>query len=169
MNSNYIFSSNVVIILLICLIVLVITNISILVIYIYKYRKFVEKYNSIWSKFDNKNIEDDIKKMVECIRETEKECQSSKSICSEIEGKMIKCIQKVGFIKYSAYDSGNNELSFVIVLLDNENNGLLLNSIYNRNYSNMYAKEVINGEVNGILSDEEISALQKAINDKSFI
>lgn len=169
MDSNNIFSLNTVSILVIFLIIIVIINIAVLIVYIRKYTKYVEKYNNIWSKFDNKSLEEDIQKLVENMKNTEQECQSSKILCSEINGKMMKCIQKIGFLKYDAYESGNNGLSFALALLDNENSGVLLNSVYNRNYSNIYAKEIINGEVKGNISEEEKNALTKAINDKSFM
>ena len=169
MNSNNIFSLNTVSILVIFLTILVILNIAIVVLYILKYRKYVEKYNNIWSKFDNKSLESDIEKLIEYMQNTSKECESSKILCSEINGKMIKCIQKVGFIKYDAYESGNNGLSFALALLDNDNSGVLINSVYNRNYSNIYAKEIVKGEVKENISEEENSALTKAINDKSFM
>lgn len=169
MSGNSIFSLNTLSILVIFLLILVIINIAMLVIYFLKQRKYVEKYNNIWNKFDNKNIEKDIEKLIEHMETTRNECESSKILCSEINGKMIKCIQKIGFIKYDAYESGNNGLSFAVALLDNRNNGILLNSVYNRNYSNIYAKEVVNGEVKGNISSEEDNALKKALNDKSFM
>jgi len=169
MNSNKIFSLNTLGILVIFLTIIVILNIVVLIIYICKYRKYVEKYNNIWSKFKNKNLENDIQKLIENIDNTSKEVQASKILCSELNGRMLKCIQKIGFIKYDAYESGNNGLSFSLALLDCENNGVLLNSVYNRNYSNIYSKEVIKGEVQGNISTEEKNALIKAINDKSFM
>lgn len=167
--SGNIFSLNTVSILVIVLLVLVILNIALFVFFMFKYRKDTKKYNNIWSKFNNKNLEDDIQKLINNMNSTVDECQSSKILCSEINGKMTKCIQKIGFVKYDAYESANNGLSFAIALLDNENDGILLNSVYSRTYSNIYAKEVINGEVKGNISDEEGQALRKALNDKSFM
>ncbi len=168
MGSN-IFSLYTVSILVIILFFLVILNIAMIVFFVLQYRKDTKKYNNIWSKFNNKDLEDDIQKLIDNMSKTEKECQSSKILCSEINGKMTKCVQKLGFVKYDAYESANNGLSFAIALLDNDDNGILLDSVYNRNYSNIYAKEVVNGEVKGNISEEEKEALKKALNDKSFM
>ena len=168
MNSNM-FSLNTIGSLVIFLIFLVIINIALVIIYIIKYKKYEIKYNRIWSKFNNENLEDDIQNLLINMEDVENKSQASNILCSEINGKVTKCIQKVGFVKYDAYESGNNGLSFALALLDNQNNGVLLNSVYNRNYSNIYAKEITNGEVKGNLSEEENKALIKAINDKSFM
>lgn len=168
MSSN-IFSLNTVSIMIIFLTILIIVNMALVVFCIFINKKCIDKYNRIWNKFDNKNLEDDIQKLIKDMENSNHECQSSKLFCSEINGKMTKCIQKIGFIKYDAYKSGNNGLSFALALLDNEDNGVLLNSVYNRNYSNIYAKEIVKGEAKGVLSKEEKDTLSKAINDKSFM
>ena len=134
-----------------------------------KLKEYKKKSQKIWKNFDNENIEQDINKLLERLQEVEKNSNETKIISEATDGKMIKCIQKIGMVKYDAYNSGNKGLSFSLALLDNENTGVLLNSIYTREGSNIYAKEISKGEYDGELTDEENEALNKALKRKSFM
>ena len=39
---------------------------------------------------------------------------------------------KIGFIKYNAFENIGNDLSFALTLLDGNNNGICISSIYGR-------------------------------------
>ena len=51
-------------------------------------------------------------------------------------------------------------------MLDEKNNGVVLNGIYSREMSNIYAKPVENGKSKYTLSEEEKQAIEKAVNSK---
>ena len=81
-----------------------------------------------------------------------------------MEYNMSRCIQKIGIVRYNAYRDTRSELSFALALLDNNNNGVILNGIYATDVSNIYAKPVKNGVCKYPLQDEEKEALKNAIN-----
>ena len=55
-----------------------------------------------------------------------------------------------------------------MALLDDYNNGVLINHIYSKHGSNIYAKLVTESKVEDRISEEEGLALQMAIDDKDF-
>lgn len=59
------------------------------------------------------------------------------------------------------------KLSFALALLDNRNNGFLINAMHSREGCYTYVKEIINGESYINLGEEEKKALNKAINSES--
>jgi len=75
-------------------------------------------------------------------------------------------IQKVGLYKYNAYNNTKNKLSFALALLNRENTGIILNSIYGVDDSNIYAKPIIKGKSKINLSSEEEEAIKIAIEQK---
>lgn len=158
-----------IIVALIVVSILLISCIIILVLQIIKLRKYEEKYNNIWSKFENENFEKDIEQLIEDMADTRRISEETRIVCESIEGKMLKSLQKVGFVKYDAYESGNSGLSFALAILNAADDGILINSIYTRNGSNIYAKNIINGEFEGNLSKEEEKALQTAKSSKTFM
>ena len=139
-------------------IVLLILCIIMLVLHIIRFRKYVEQYNNVWSKFENSNLQSDVEKLIEHMEKTRQISEESKSISQDIETSMVKCIQKIGFVKYDAYENSNNELSFSLAILDKKEDGVIINSIYTRNGSNIYAKQIVKGEYQGTLSEEEKKA-----------
>jgi len=79
---------------------------------------------------------------------------------------MKNCIQKIGIYRYNAYQDTGSDLSFTLAILDESNNGVVLNGIYSREMSNIYAKAVEKGTSIHTLSEEEKEAIQKAINQE---
>lgn len=60
-------------------------------------------------------------------------------------------------------------MSFTLALLDENNNGVVLNGIYSREMSNIYAKPVNNGTSSYKITDEEGEAIKRAINSNGII
>lgn len=85
-------------------------------------------------------------------------------ICNNLNMELSHCIKKIGLYRYDAFGNTRNELSFSLALLDRENNGIVINSIYGQDNSNIYSKPIIKGKSQYKLSDEEKEALEKAIN-----
>lgn len=71
---------------------------------------------------------------------------------------------KMKVYKYNAFPDMGGETSFVIGLLDDNNNGTLLNGMNSQNGAYVYAKEIVNGESKTALSKEEIITLEDCIN-----
>ena len=87
-------------------------------------------------------------------------------VCNNINNELAHCIKKVGLYKYDAFGNTKNNLSFALALLDRENNGIVINSIYGQDNSNVYSKPVIKGTSKYNLSYEEKEAINNAIEKK---
>ena len=71
---------------------------------------------------------------------------------------------KMEVYKYNAFSDMGGETSFVIALLDHNNNGTLLNGMSSQNATYVYAKEIKDGAAKVALSDEEKTTLEKCMN-----
>ena len=109
------------------------------------------------------NLEELIKAHSTDIFEINKLIEELKSDVNIAKSKSAFSFQKIGFVKYDAFFDLKNKLSYSLALLDSFNNGILFTTIYGRESCIMYAKEVKSGKVNQELSEEEIKALNKAI------
>ena len=74
-------------------------------------------------------------------------------------------IQKIGIVKYNTFEDIGGELSYAIALLDQNDSGIVLNSLYYRDGSYTYAKQIISGDCVSPLSDEENEAISAAKNN----
>lgn len=98
----------------------------------------------------------DNKKLLE---DTEK---NSKDI-STIYGRLRSVYQKMAIVKYDAYEQLGGEMSAVVVILDEKNNGVLINNVYSTEGGYVYTREIENGKCKHELGDEEQKALDEAV------
>ena len=132
-------------------------------------KQYKKLYEKTLAKFNSKqNIEDDFQTIYDRLNEVEKVSKETVERVDNFRDKMKSNVQKVGFVKYNAYDETENKLSFALALLDEYNNGVLINHIYSKHGSNVYAKLVTETKVEDRISEEEMAALNMAIDDKDF-
>ena len=70
-------------------------------------------------------------------------------------------LQNLRVLRYNAFDNTGSDLSYSVALVDEENNGVVLSSIYGREENRCYAKPVIAGKSQYVLSKEEQEVLQQ--------
>lgn len=93
--------------------------------------------------------------------------ESSKKNCDEIkemDQRLLHAYQKIGIVKYDAFQQMGGKLSFSVTLLDDLNNGFILNSVHSTDGCYTYTKEIVGGESYISLGDEERESLNKAMN-----
>jgi len=97
-----------------------------------------------------KNIESDIEKLFKWNDDLQKIANIS--------------IQKVGVVRFNPFKDTGGDQSFAIALLDKDNNGLVISSLYSREGTRVYTKPIKDGNSKYHLSEEEKEAIQKAIS-----
>ena len=122
-------------------------------------REFMQKLGT------GKDISEDINSYMERIIALEEALSETHSYCKQLENKVKNCMQKIGIVRYNAYNDAGNDLSFAVALLDEKNNGIVFNGIYSREMSNIYAKPIVGGKCKYNMTKEENEALNKAIED----
>ena len=81
-----------------------------------------------------------------------------------ILSKMQFTFQKVGLVKYDAFHEMGGKLSFSLALLNEKNDGFVLNAVHSREGCYTYVKDIIAGNSVILLSPEEKEALEIAKN-----
>ena len=148
------------VIITIILVLLIITMMAKLSSLNKKYKKFLEKLGN------GNNIEEDLETYMYRVEKVEKQNAEIANYVKTLDEDLTRCIQKVGIVRYNAFKDTGSDLSFTLALLDEHNDGVVLNGIYSREMSNIYAKPVKNGESSYTMSEEEKMAVQKAINSE---
>lgn len=149
--------------LFIIVFVLQIAIIILLVIVDDKYRHVLKSYNVFMRGKNGKNLEEsifskfsEIDEAVEIVKENERHLK-------EMTEKMATHYQKVGIVKYDAFHEMGGELSFALTMLDENNNGWIMNAMHSREGCYTYIKEIVKGESYIELSEEEKQCLDKVI------
>ena len=73
--------------------------------------------------------------------------------------------QKLGIVKYDAFNQMGGQLSFSLALLDENNNGFIINSVHSTEGCYSYTKEIKNGVCSISLGEEEAEALAMAMGE----
>lgn len=146
--------------------VIVITNIILLILYILttiNAMRTKKEYKIFMKKLGNgNNIEEILKEQLKRIENMELKTNDLAMYCKDLNKNMSHCIQKVGIIRYSAFKDVGSDLSFALALLDEDNNGIVLNGIYSSEASNIYAKPILKGESKYKITEEEKQAIDIA-------
>ncbi len=127
-----------------------------------------KKYNMFMDGEDGKNLEKAILDKFAAIDILEGNVNEIYGNIKAINNQLITAYQKIGLVKYDAFREIGGKLSFVLVLLTEDNNGFILNSMHSKEGCYTYAKEVVKGEVFIVLSEEERQALEEAKANSSL-
>lgn len=76
--------------------------------------------------------------------------------------KVRQTFQKVGLVKYDAFNEMGGKLSFSLALLNENEDGIILNAVHSREGCYTYMKDIIAGNAVVSLSEEEKAALESA-------
>ena len=125
-----------------------------------KYKKFMEKLGN------GKNLEEDLETYMYRVDKVEQQNSENANKIENLNKDVTKCIQKVGIVRYSAFQDTGSDLSFALALLDEENSGVVLNGIYSREMSNIYVKPIEKGKSTYTLSQEETQALEQVMDSR---
>ena len=123
-----------------------------------EYKKFMEKVGN------GTNLEEILEKHIDKMNKVIAKDEELQDFCVRLDTDIKNCIQKVGIYRYNAYKDTGNDLSFTVALLNEKNDGVVLNGIYSREMSNIYAKPIVKGESKYKITQEEQEAIKRAIN-----
>ena len=93
------------------------------------------------------------------VRAAKTEMQALEENQQAMREQMKGCVQKVKLMRYNAFADTGSDLSYSLSLLDENNNGVVLSSIYGREDNRTYAKPIENGKSTYNLSEEEKKVL----------
>ena len=108
----------------------------------------------------------DIKELIECFGELKKGFENLSLELEKLKKESKFFIQKVGVVRFNPFkDVGGNQ-SFCIALLNDNDDGFVITSLYNGEGNRIYGKPIKNGKSAYSLSKEEEKAIEKAKNTK---
>ena len=129
-----------------------------------KVNRLSKKYKYFMNGEDGGSIE--LKLSTE-VRELREMVASSENMLHQQEllaTMQLQSFQKVGLVRYDAFDDTGDKLSFSLTVLDGKNNGFILSSLAGHDTSRIYAKKVVNGQCREALSSEEAESINIALD-----
>ena len=129
-----------------------------------KLKTLKRRIDSLSRGKDIESLEDIILNFFERVESLEEGEEMTRAALNAIKDNLKITYQKKGLVKYDAFREMSGALSYSLALLDKENNGVLISSMYSREGCYTYAKDIKNGECKINLSEEEAEALKQAVN-----
>ena len=128
-----------------------------------KYNRLKAVYTTFLKGKDGKNLEESFFEKFRLLDEVEKIAKENKEEVRNLRKQVQKTYQKVGIVRYDAFNEMGGNLSFVLTMLNDQNSGWLLNAMHSREGCYTYIKEIINGKSYVELGEEEKESLERAI------
>ena len=135
-----------------------------LIVNIVQMKKLKKNYRIFMSGNSAKNLEDTLIKRLDQVDELIEANAENESNIEILSKKMKITYQKMGLIKYDAFHEMGGKLSFSLAMLDESDNGFIINAMHTREGCYTYIKEIVEGNSIIVLSEEEQKALDRAMN-----
>lgn len=153
--------------LFIGMLVLILILFILVIIQISKSSKLRKSYNKFMQGKDAESLENEISSLFEDITYLKETVQTNSKEIRTLYKKHELAYQKIGIVKYDAFKQMGGQLSFSLALLNENNNGFIINSVHSSDGCYSYTKEITAGECAISLGEEEKEALEIAIYGKS--
>lgn len=134
------------------------------IVLIVQFRKLSKRYQKFMGGKNAKSLEKDIVGLYEDNKLIKASMDKSRKDIENLYRKFEGAFQKIGIVKYDAFNQMGGQLSFSLALLDENDNGFILNSVHSAEGCYSYTKEVKAGLCDIALGDEEKKALDIAMD-----
>ncbi len=134
-----------------------------LIVFIVQMTKLKKRYKIFMEGNTAKSLEDTLIYRLEQIDELIEANASNERNIDTIFKSMKDCFQKIGLVKYDAFNEMGGKLSFSLCLLNEKNSGFIINAMHSREGCYTYVKEIIDGNSIIQLAEEEEQALEQAL------
>lgn len=125
-----------------------------------------KKYERLMTGVEGGNLERILMKHLDDVRQAKDDIVELNGRYSELRQQMKGCVQRVGIVRFNAFDDTGSDLSYAIALMDEGHNGVVLSSIFGRSEARCYAKPIVKGQSTYFLTEEEKVAMQQALEKK---
>lgn len=128
---------------------------------------------AVWVFILSKNIKNifrgesgDLEKVLLSLRSkqdlSEKDYASLSGRVVVLEAALPKNLRRVGLVRYNPFPNAGGDQSFVIALLNDHKDGVVVTSLYGREVNRVYAKPIKGGKSQYQLTEEEKQAIDQA-------
>jgi len=128
-------------------------------------RKLKKRYEAFMSGKNAASLEDTLVKRLNQVDDLIASDEETKRKVQMVLDHLDNTYQKVGLVKYDAFNEMGGKLSFSLALLNRKNDGFIINAMHSREGCYTYIKEIINGNSVIMLADEEREALDMALEN----
>ncbi len=130
-----------------------------------KMKEMDQRLYDLTAGSDGESLEEMLVRILDNYDGINKQLDQNTGDIRDIYRRLHGVIQKIGLVKYDAFSQMGGNLSSVIALLDQDNNGILLNTVQNVDGCYSYVKGVRGGRSDVTFTEEEQEAMDIALGN----
>ncbi len=131
-----------------------------------KINKLRKRYEVFMKGKTAKSLEDTLIYRLEQVDDLIKNNASNERNINAIQKRMEFAFQKYAVVKYDALEEMGGKLSYALCMLNEKNDGYIINTVHSREGCYSYVKEIIDGNSVIGLAEEEAQALEEALKNE---
>jgi len=128
-----------------------------------RFQDIQKRYRKLLHGANVANIEQLLVNNHQNYNELVKYSEQLKAEMAALTAKVGGCTQRVAVKRYNPFEDVGGDLSFSVALLNDNNTGVVLSSLYSRRENQIYAKPVVEGSSSYRLSPEEQQVITEAM------
>ena len=132
-------------------------------------KKLEAKYEDFMRGKNGESLEELILNRLDEVDKLKRSDVKKTKALNDIIENLDMAYQKIGIIKYDAFQEMGGKLSFALALLTKENDGFVINAVHSREGCYTYVKEIVKGESYIALAEEEQQALEEAVKSDNYM
>ena len=134
-----------------------------LIVFAAKYRRLDSRLNYFMRGSDSESLENALRTVMEDNQKVKIQLKNNVNEIVKINESLLTAFRKIGLVKYNAFPGMAGKVSACICLLNNENNGIIINTLHGQDGCYTYVKEIMNGKSINPLTKEDEEALKSAL------
>lgn len=134
------------------------------IVLLVRFGRLSKRYQKFMGGKNAKSLEKDIMGLYEDNKLIKASMDKNRKDIENLYRKFEGAFQKMGIVKYDAFNQMGGQLSFSLALLDENDNGFIINSVHSAEGCYSYTKEIKDGLCDIALGDEEKKALDMAMD-----
>ncbi len=143
--------------------------IILVIVLIAQNRKMKKRYLKFMQGKNVKSLEEKIAELFDDNKSLKETVDENRKELRKINKNQEYAFQKFGLVKYDAFKQMGGMLSFSLALLNDQDNGFIINSVHSSDGCYSYTKEVKDGMSDISLGEEEKKALEIALNSNNRV
>lgn len=125
--------------------------------------QLLSHYNNLTKGTNNKSLKAVLDEVLKELGGSKKEIELLKKNCEVLEKDGALHIQKIGLSRFNPFEDTGGDQSFILALVNGNNTGVVISSLYSRAGTRWYAKKVVEGTgLEHELSEEEKKVIKEA-------
>ncbi len=130
----------------------------------YRYQNLSRSLRMLMTGRGGADLEATLRDYVGRMDDVERVAQSMNSRAQQLEARLPTLLQHIGVVRFNPFPDKGGDQSFVVAILDDHGDGVVLSGLHSRVDSRVYAKPVVGRQSTYTLTGEEKEAITRAMD-----